>query len=152
MKELKEDISQIKHSMVKIENDLKYHIKRTDLLESFMKNQIKVLMGVMLATFIALIGNAYAAPIDDILVKIQKEVKCPITVTSGKRSKAHNKAVGGAKNSYHLTDRARDIKAKCLKPAQLGKICKKYANGVIIYKKHVHIDNRDKKYHSKGEY
>ena len=30
------------------------------------------------------------------------------TVTSTYRSKAHNKAVGGVENSYHLTGRARD--------------------------------------------
>lgn len=30
------------------------------------------------------------------------------TVTSTRRSPAHNKAVGGVPNSYHLTGRARD--------------------------------------------
>lgn len=150
--EVKKDIGEIKHTMIKIEHDLKYHIKRTDLLESFMKNQIKVLMGVVLAVFLAIVGQAYAAPIDDVLDKIQKEVKCPIVVTSGYRSKKHNKKVGGAKNSYHLTDRARDIKANCLSSRELGKICKKYANGVIVYKHHVHIDNREKPYFGTGVY
>lgn len=32
-----------------------------------------------------------------------------IGVTSRQRSAAHNKAVGGVANSYHLTDRARDF-------------------------------------------
>jgi len=30
------------------------------------------------------------------------------TVTSTKRSAAHNRAVGGVKNSYHISGRARD--------------------------------------------
>jgi uncharacterized protein YcbK (DUF882 family) len=94
-------------------------------------------------------GKAYAkgGNIDSILTNIQKEVPCKIRVTSGHRSPEKNKAVGGAKNSYHLYDRARDIAAPCLKPVKLAEIAKKYANGVITYKTHVHIDNRPYKYH-----
>lgn len=32
-----------------------------------------------------------------------------MTVTSRQRSPAHNAAVGGVRNSYHLTDQARDF-------------------------------------------
>lgn len=155
--ELKKDIVEIKHVMVKIENDLKYHIKRTDLLETFMKSQIKFLLGVLIAFIIGIIGvlgnKAYAKPIpkrahiSHILYQIQQEVPCNISVTSGYRTVKHNHNVGGAKNSYHLYDRARDIQASCLSPKKLAVICKKYAKGVITYKSHVHIDNRKSTYH-----
>lgn len=50
MKEdMKELLQRIENSIYRIEKDLEYHIKRTDLLESFMKNQIKVLIGVLVA-------------------------------------------------------------------------------------------------------
>lgn len=47
--DMKELLQDIKNSIFRIEKDLEYHIKRTDLLESFMKNQIKVLLGVVIA-------------------------------------------------------------------------------------------------------
>jgi hypothetical protein len=155
--ELKKDIADIKHTMVKIENDLKYHIKRTDLLEAFMKNQIKFLLAVIVAIVVGVLGKAYGSTekvghITAILGQIQKEVPCKIKVTSGYRSPKKNKAVGGARNSYHLYNRARDIQASCLSPEKLAQICKKYANGVIVYKHHVHIDNREKPYFGKGVY
>lgn len=148
MKDLDKSILQIKETLIKIEGDLKYHIKRTDLLETFMKNQIKFLLGVLIIIMGAIVGkSAYGAEIADSLVNIQKEVACPIIITSGLRSIKHNKKVGGAKNSYHLKNRARDIVAPCLTTQELAKICKKHVNGVIVYKKHVHIDNREKPFY-----
>lgn len=47
--EMKELLQRIENSIYRIEKDLEYHIKRTDLLESFMKNQIKVLIGILVA-------------------------------------------------------------------------------------------------------
>lgn len=46
---MKELLQRIENSIYRIEKDLEYHIKRTDLLESFMKNQIKVLIGILVA-------------------------------------------------------------------------------------------------------
>jgi len=147
MKEIEKDIRNIKENMVEVKHDLRYHIKRTDLLEAFMKNQIKFLLAVITAIVLGVVGKAYAktAPIDEALSSIQAAVPCTIVVTSGKRSKDHNKKVGGAKHSYHLTDRARDIVAPCMSTEDLGYIASLFANGVIVYNKHVHIDNRNKK-------
>lgn len=56
MDEFKQDIKEIKYTLVKVENDLKYHIKRTDLLENFMKSQIKFLLGVLIALVTIVLG------------------------------------------------------------------------------------------------
>jgi uncharacterized protein YcbK (DUF882 family) len=87
------------------------------------------------------------------LKKIEKESKCTFTVTSGKRSKKHNKKVGGASKSYHLTDRARDFVVKsgnCTIP-EVAKIACKYAT-TIEYSRHIHIDDRKNKFCIKGRY
>ena len=69
----------------------------------------------------------------------------PLHVVSAYRSVAHNKHVGGAKNSYHLQGRAFDLAvpqgdqlAFAFKASQVG------FTGVILYpRKHfVHVDNR----------
>ncbi len=149
MKDFKEDIQQIKEAIVEIQHDLKYHIKRTDLLETFMKSQIKFLLAVITIILLGIMGKtAFAAPIDKAVEQIAATVPCSVTITSGKRSKAHNKRVGGAPNSYHLYDRARDIVAPCLSTYELGLIAGMYCNGVIIYDTHVHIDNREKPFHA----
>lgn len=46
-------------------------------------------------------------------------LKRKITITSGYRSSAHNKKVGGASKSSHLTAKAADIKVEGLKPSQV---------------------------------
>ena len=56
MDEFKKDINEIKNTLVRVENDLKYHIKRTDLLETFMKNQIKFLLGVLITLVTIVLG------------------------------------------------------------------------------------------------
>lgn len=43
------------------------------------------------------------------LNRVREEFGEPIVVTSGYRCSSHNKAVGGASNSQHLTGRAADI-------------------------------------------
>ena len=48
----------------------------------------------------------------DSLQDLRDLVGVPIAVTSGRRCKAHNKAVGGAKDSQHLFGKAADIKIK----------------------------------------
>ncbi len=85
--------------------------------------------------------------IDKTLRQIETASGCIMTITSGYRSKARNRRVGGAKRSFHLTNRARDIKPKkrsCISMRRLGYIASKYAS-VIVYPFHVHIDNRKKK-------
>jgi uncharacterized protein YcbK (DUF882 family) len=46
----------------------------------------------------------------DLLDRIRTDFGHPITVTSGMRCKAHNKVIGGAKNSYHMKGLAVDLK------------------------------------------
>lgn len=83
--------------------------------------------------------------IEAILRKIEKESGCKLYTTSGFRTKEHNKRVGGAPNSFHLSDRARDFisitKGKSCSIKQLAKIACKYAT-TIEYKDHIHIDDR----------
>ena len=43
MEELKKDIQEIKESQIRMEMDLSYHIKRTDLLEAQIQEQRKVM-------------------------------------------------------------------------------------------------------------
>lgn len=144
---LMEDIHTIREDQAHIKADLNYHIKRTDLLEGFMKSQIKVLLTIITAVLaslaVAFFSKSHAAEgIYVALGAIQKEVPCNIRVHSAKRSKKQNKRVGGAPNSYHLKGRALDISARCLSHEDLAKIARKHANGVLLYETHVHIDNR----------
>lgn len=76
----------------------------------------------------------------------------PIKINSGWRSPAHNKSVGGAKNSQHVQGKAADIKIDGVKPAQLGAEIEKLIEakkirqgGLGIYPNFVHYDIRGKK-------
>lgn len=66
-------------------------------------------------------------------------------VNSGFRCPEHNKAVGGAKGSYHVKARAMDLRPTQATPAQMyDYLCEKYPNqyGFGLYKNFVHIDDR----------
>jgi len=78
---------------------------------------------------------------------MREKLQAPIRLSSACRCVAHNKKVGGAQKSYHLTTndqpcRAVDIKAK----TGLEKyLILKYAlelgfGGIGVYKAHIHID------------
>lgn len=56
------------------------------------------------------------------LQNLRNKIKMPIVVTSGYRSEAVNKAVGGAKNSAHLRGGAADI--RCADNEKLLKLIK----------------------------
>ena len=155
-----EKLDRMEEHQMEIKADLRYHIKRTDMLEETalpavkFVNASKAVLKFLLACLAAVaawvsITSAEARPtsIDTILNAIQKEVPCKIRVHSGYRSVWKNRKVGGAPNSYHLYDRARDISASCMSMKSLGKVARKYAQGVIVYKGHVHIDNRKFPYH-----
>lgn len=86
----------------------------------------------------------------DNLEIIRKELNnSPIKITSGYRNEAHNKSVGGAKNSQHLYGKASDIKVRGFTPSQVystiirlideGKIKQ---GGVGKYNTFVHYDIR----------
>ena len=90
--------------------------------------------------------DSYLVSILDIL---RNQVGKPVIINSGYRTPTRNKAVGGAKYSYHMRGMAADIKVN-------GMTAKEIANklnaiipdecGIIVYSNWVHIDTRTKKY------
>ena len=72
----------------------------------------------------------------------QAPAGCEITITSGHRTIEHNKKVGGAKNSLHLSDRAIDAVISCR--SWVVKTAKDFGITIILYKKHIHLDIRTK--------
>ena len=89
---------------------------------------------------------------------LRNELGVPVTVTgSGYRTPKHNAAVGGAKNSQHLTANAGDINAAGHTPKQLyDKIeiliasGKMEQGGLGLYKNFVHYDRRGTKARWRG--
>ena len=91
--------------------------------------------------------------VDDYLISIldilRNQVGKPVYINSGYRTPTRNKAVGGAKYSYHMRGMAADIRIN-------GMTAKEIANklnaiipdecGIIVYSTWVHIDTRTKKY------
>lgn len=72
----------------------------------------------------------------------------PLFVTSGYRCEAHNKAVGGAKGSYHLTGRAVDVSAPSgvLKhKILLAAMGKDRFEGIGVNKSFIHLDTRKRR-------
>lgn len=76
----------------------------------------------------------------------------PVRIISGYRTAAHNKSVGGARKSQHLTAKAADIAVKSKTPGQLAviiehliKIGKMKQGGLGIYNGFVHYDIRGRR-------
>lgn len=81
-----------------------------------------------------------------LLQKIRDRFGCAVTVNSGYRCAAHNKAVGGAAGSYHTKGQAADIVVKGIKPAEVAKYAESIGiNGIGLYDNFVHIDTRTAK-------
>ena len=89
---------------------------------------------------------SFAAPIDESVSQLEAMTGCKLVVTSGHRTPEHNKKIGGAKNSLHLYNRARDIVPtnNCISLSDLADEAHKLGLTTIEYQKHIHIDNRDK--------
>jgi uncharacterized protein YcbK (DUF882 family) len=87
------------------------------------------------------------------LQTLRDYIKEPVMITgSGYRTPEHNKRVGGAVNSQHLTASGADINAKNYTPRQLSKIIEKLIRekkmlqgGIGVYKGFVHYDIRGTK-------
>lgn len=82
---------------------------------------------------------------------IRDSIGIPISINSGYRSPEHNKAVGGASKSQHLTGKAADLKTR-MKPSILHKFILGLINegkisegGVGLYNSFVHYDIRGTK-------
>jgi len=82
---------------------------------------------------------------------IRDHIGRPITVNSGYRSPKHNKAIGGASNSFHMKGMAADIRVDGMSPKELAAIVtaliiegKITPGGVGLYNTFVHYDIRGK--------
>jgi hypothetical protein len=79
---------------------------------------------------------------------LRDHLKSPVTILSGYRSDAYNKAIKGAKASMHRQFRALDISAKKHTAAEVWGILKRWRDqglwigGLGKYETFVHIDNR----------
>lgn len=81
---------------------------------------------------------------------LRDEIGEPLFISgSGYRSPKHNKAVGGAPLSQHLTASAADISAKNLTPKQLKSVVERlikekkiWFGGVGLYRGFIHVDIR----------
>jgi zinc D-Ala-D-Ala carboxypeptidase len=74
----------------------------------------------------------------------------PVYVTSGCRSREHNKAIGGAESSLHITDNENPCRAADLRRGNgnyqhrlLGYIFELGFGGVGVYVGHTHVDIRN---------
>ncbi|WP_257542543.1 D-Ala-D-Ala carboxypeptidase family metallohydrolase [Sphingobium sp. CFD-1] len=90
--------------------------------------------------------------VSDVLLEeldsVREHFGVPISITSGRRCDAHNRAVGGAPKSQHKDGTAADIKVKGVPPTVVYKYlnnryAKKY--GVGLYSTFVHFDVRPQK-------
>lgn len=76
----------------------------------------------------------------------------PVRILSAYRTPSHNKAVGGATKSFHLTGSAADITTKNKSPRQLATIVERLIakgslkfGGLGLYKGFIHVDIRPNK-------
>jgi uncharacterized protein YcbK (DUF882 family) len=83
---------------------------------------------------------------------LRKHIGQPIRVTSGFRSREHNKKIGGATNSFHVLGMAADIQVSKMTPEQVAKAIelliaegKMKEGGLGIYRTWVHYDVRGNK-------
>jgi uncharacterized protein YcbK (DUF882 family) len=83
---------------------------------------------------------------------LRKHIGQPIRVTSGFRSREHNRKIGGATNSFHVLGMAADIQVSKMTPEQVAKAIelliaegKIKEGGLGIYRTWVHYDVRGTK-------
>ena len=84
-----------------------------------------------------------------ILDILRNEVGKPVIINSGYRTPERNKAVGGAKYSYHMRGMAADIRINGMTAKEIANKLNKIIPdgcGIIVYNTWVHIDTRAKTY------
>lgn len=84
-----------------------------------------------------------------ILDDLRNQVGKPVYINSGYRTPTRNKAVNGAKYSYHMRGMAADIRANGVTPKELAKVLNSIvpnSGGIIVYDNWVHFDTRNEKY------
>ena len=79
------------------------------------------------------------ALVEHVLDPARERLGMPITVNSGYRCTAHNKAVGGVKNSQHLKGEAADI--TCADNKRLAEIIEQLGifDQLIVYPTFLHV-------------
>lgn len=76
-----------------------------------------------------------------LLETIRQHFGRPVTINSGYRSPAHNRRIGGAKNSRHLWGMAADIVVKGIPPAEVAEYAATLdPGGLGRYKTFTHLD------------
>ena len=88
-----------------------------------------------------------------VLQQIRDHFKAPVTINSGYRTEAKNKAVGGAAYSQHKYGMAADITVKGVAPKDVAEYAETILvgmGGIGIYKSFTHIDVRKIKSRWKG--
>ena len=83
-----------------------------------------------------------------VLQQIRDHFKAPVTINSGYRTEAKNKAVGGAAYSQHKYGTAADITVKGVAPKDVAEYAETILagmGGIGIYKSFTHIDVRKAK-------
>ena len=94
-------------------------------------------------------GKCAMPAIDSDLLELLEIVRShfgkPVGITSGYRCEAHNKAVGGAKNSQHCQGIAADITVKGITPSVVHEFLSEILDGrggLGLYSGWVHVDTR----------
>ena len=87
--------------------------------------------------------------VDEELVELLEAIRAAaggaVTINSGYRSPAHNKAVGGVPSSQHVYGRAADIRVDGASPLLIGQIAEYYLDrrgGIGVYGDFTHVDTR----------
>lgn len=83
---------------------------------------------------------------------LREELGTPIFINSGYRSPAHNRSVGGVRNSYHTVGKAADIRTFLHSPSQIKATIERLIasgkmkqGGIGLYPTFVHYDIRGTK-------
>lgn len=78
----------------------------------------------------------------DALDRLREGLQMPLHIVSGYRCPEHNKAVGGAEHSYHMTGQAADVRAVLAEDAvALISNARRFGfRGIGIYKTFIHLD------------
>lgn len=87
----------------------------------------------------------------DYLQMIRSHFGQPLIITSGYRSPAYNKSIGGTNNSYHVQGMAADIQVRNVNPVIVGMYAQTIGVGGIglyayVSNGFVHVDTRPQQY------
>lgn len=88
---------------------------------------------------------AVDATLLQVLTDVREHFQKPVTITSGCRCPAHNKAVGGERESFHMKAMAADFKVQDIPAAVVNRYLQERhpgMYGIILYPTWNHVDVR----------